>query len=119
MNITKTSLTLYNDVLQDLFKIESYLYVRTKQMSYWDRAYCFGLYTQWVTPSNNKMKHEILIAKREIDNELALFATMAHEYCHAWQAENEILIDHGESFKVWNDYFRQEYNLDIQHMVGV
>lgn len=48
-----------------------------------------------------------------------IFATMAHEYVHAWQEENELELAHSgqKQFRIWRDYFKEYYNLDIISMI--
>jgi len=58
--------------------------------------------------------HKISIALGMIESDELLFATVAHEYVHAWQYELGLSCDHdNESFLLWVEYFKLLYKVEL------
>ena len=74
-----------------------------------DDTYCVGLYEdEWDF-------HSIKISRAEIWNPIELFATIVHEYVHAWQSENgeDSLAHNTVGFRKFHRYFKAHYDINI------
>ena len=113
--IKSAELKLYQVILQDIFKLKSYVIFRKNRVIRMDGASCFAIYEGYKINSK-KFSHTIRLATSEIKNSYDLFATMAHEYVHAWQMENDKELDHEKEFEAWRKHFLTCYNVDIVSM---
>ncbi len=112
--IKSDTMRLFELMLQDEFKLKSRInFAKTKVLRF-DGDSCMGMYEGYKI-SNKKFCHKIRIATSEVKTDEDLFTTMAHEYVHAWQMENDLDIDHTKEsgFKKWQDYFVAHYDADI------
>ncbi len=78
---------------------------------------CWGLYYSRYSAKGNLKSHKIEFCNRCEIREI--FATIAHEYVHAWQEENELKLGHTEQkqFRIWHEYFLEYYQADIIKML--
>jgi len=116
--IYKVDLALFSAILQETFKLKFKPVMRTKTSVKFQGDACFGVYSgEGFT--NGKFKHTITIARDAVKTREALFATMAHEFAHAWQMENMLELTHAkaEKFDYWKNYFSYWFNVDIVLMV--
>jgi hypothetical protein len=75
---------------------------------------CFGLYEGFYD-SPRKTFHRISLSKKKINSPEQLFATMAHEYCHALQYERGMDLSHtDEVFTTIKSMILIEYAIDIE-----
>jgi hypothetical protein len=105
---------LFQLILQDEFKLKSRVnFAKTKVIRF-DGDSCMGLY-EGEKLSAKKSFHRIRIATSEVKSDLDLFSTLAHEYVHAWQMENDKDITHDaeSGFVNWRKYFLAYYNIDL------
>lgn len=74
-----------------------------------DGDYCVGLY------EDEGDYHLIKLSRAEIWTPSELFATIVHEYIHAWQSENDLPVDHDadSQFPDWQQYILENYQVDI------
>lgn len=115
--IRKHELHLFCLILQEEFKLKNTLHVTLSRQILFDGDVCMGLY-DGVEYRPGKILHKIRINRQEMRDSLTLFATLAHEYAHAWQMENGYDPDHSREtkFDYWVDFFRVRYNCDIISM---
>ena len=115
--IKSADLRLFQIMLQEIFQLKSRINFRKNRVIRLDGDSCFALYEGYKI-NNKKFSHTIRLATSEILTNLDLFATMAHEYVHAWQMENDKEVDHDKEsgFDTWRDYFLTWYNVDIVSM---
>lgn len=75
------------------------------------RISCWGMYEgEWV---KNKLKHRIEYNYKTTDE--IIFATLAHEYVHAYQMEKDEELEHDNStFIFWEKYFWEYYGIRLQ-----
>jgi len=69
---------------------------------------CYGLcYSD--SGKDNVPVHRIIISERANKNPNAYFATLLHEYVHAWQFENGYTLAHTRKskFKAWAKYLKE------------
>ena len=115
--IKSAQMRLFQVMLQDIFKLKSRVNFRKCKVIRYDGDSCFGDY--WgESIGRGKFSHKIRIATSEIKSDFDLFATMAHEYVHAWQMEELLDLDHDKEsgFETWRDYFLKHYQIDIVSM---
>lgn len=115
--IKSADLRLFQRILQDEFGLKNRVNFRKNRVIRLDGDSCFALYEGYKL-SPKKSVHTIRLATSEILDSLDLFATMAHEYVHAWQLENDRELDHEKEFETWRNYFLTCYNVDIVSMKG-
>lgn len=116
--IRSADVRLFQVMLQDIFELKSRVNFRKNRVIRMDGDSCFALY-EGHKITNKKFFHIIRLATSEILDNLDLFATMAHEYVHAWQMENDKELDHEKEFETWREYFKTWYNVDIVSMKAV
>lgn len=106
-------LELFNLVLLDVFKLKMKPVVIFSREIRFEKSECYGLYS--AVDTRNNYFHKIRISRKLIKKPEQLFAVMAHEYVHAWQAENnrELLHDDSSRFEYWTNYFQVRFNTDI------
>ena len=79
---------------------------------YWD-SMGGSDFAEWSNVFIEEMEfHRIRINFKMHDNAEMLRETIAHELIHAWQHENGLECDHGESFSKWCAWFKKEYDLN-------
>ena len=105
---------LFQLILQDTFKLKSRVnFAKTKVLRF-DGDSCMGMYEgEKISPK--RYNHKIRIATSEIKSDQDLFSTLAHEYVHAWQMENDKDITHDtkSGFTQWRKYFLAYYGVDL------
>jgi hypothetical protein len=113
MRIHKVDIALFSQILRDCMGLKVMPVIRVKSQVKMTGDLCFGLYEGDIV--KNKFVHKIIIAKSMVKSRKALFATIAHEFVHAWQMENSVEVDHsvGSSYEAWYFYFKTAYNIDI------
>lgn len=118
--IKSADMRLFQLMLQDIFKLNNRVNFRKTKVIRLDGDSCFALYEGYKL-NGKKAVHTIRLATSEILDNLDLFATMAHEYVHAWQLENDRELDHDtdSGFTMWRNYFNTNYGVDIVSMKGV
>ena len=101
-------------MLQDEFKLKHRVHFSKNKTLRFDGDSCMGMY-EGEKFSEKKIFHRIRIATSEMKSDLDLFGTLAHEYVHAWQMENDLDIAHNAEsrFTEWREYFNAYYDLDI------
>lgn len=113
--IRSADVRLFQLMLQDIFKLKSRVNFRKNRVIRMDGASCFAMYEGYKI-SAKKHFHIVRLATSEIKNQIDLFATMAHEYVHAWQMETDRELDHEKEFETWRKFFLTCYNVDIVSM---
>lgn len=112
--IRSDNFRLFQLMLQDEFKLKHRInFAKTKVLRF-DGDSCMGMY-EGEKFSEKKINHKIRIATSEMKSNIDLFTTLAHEYVHAWQMENDLDIAHNTEsrFTEWREYFKCYYDLDI------
>jgi hypothetical protein len=112
--IKSDMMRLFQLILQDEFKLKSRInFAKTKVLRF-DGDSCMGMY-EGEKISNKKYNHKIRIATSEVKTPKDLFSTLAHEYVHAWQMEQNKDLDHDtkSGFTNWRKYFLAYYGVDI------
>jgi len=112
--IKSAEMRLFQLILQDEFKLKSRVnFAKTKILRF-DGDSCMGMY-EGESMGKNKFNHKIRIATSEVKTSEDLFSTLAHEYVHAWQIENDRDLDHDtkSGFTAWRNYFNTNYGVDI------
>jgi hypothetical protein len=112
--IKSDKLRLFQLMLQDEFKLKNRVnFAKTKVLRF-DGDSCMGMY-EGDKISGKIINHKIRFATSEIKTDLDLFSTLAHEYVHAWQMENDQELGHDKNsgFTQWRDYFNKSYAIDI------
>lgn len=102
---------LYRLILQDTFNLEYPVLVVRKSRIIWPgNISCWGLYEgEWIRA---KLKHKISYNYR-VDDE-TIFQTLAHEYCHAWQMEKELELEHDSpEFISWDNHFKTHWGFSL------
>jgi hypothetical protein len=104
-------ITLYREILGDIFHLKFPVLVVRKSRIIWPgRIDCWGLYEgEWV---NKKLKHKILYNYRTSDE--VIFQTLCHEYVHAWQMERDLELEHDSpEFLNWDCYFKNHWGFSL------
>lgn len=110
-------IALFETILMDTIGLKKKPKIRLCDRIQYEGYECFGLYEGFYS-SPRKILHRISLSKKQINNPEQLFATMAHEYCHALQYEQDIDLSHNdEIFLTTKLVFLTEYSLDIEAMV--
>ncbi len=80
---------------------------------YWESSK-FKHYAEWSNVDIDSIgeMHRIKINFKMHNSELELRETIAHELIHAWQFENDLEVDHGESFAKWCAWFKITHDLN-------
>jgi hypothetical protein len=104
---------LFQLMLQDEFKLKHRVNFTKCKVLRFDGDSCMGMYEG--EKVGKKCHHKIRIATSEIKSDFDLFSTLAHEYVHAWQMENDLDITHDKQsgFTQWRDYFNKNYAVDL------
>ena len=112
--IRSDTFKLFQLMLQDEFKLKHRIHFAKNKVLLYDGDSCMGMYIGEKF-SEKKIFHKIRIATTEIKSDIDLFTTLAHEYVHAWQMENDLDIAHTTEsrFTEWREYFKCYYDLDI------
>jgi len=112
--IRSDTFKLFQLMLQDEFKLKHRIHFAKNKVLLYDGASCMGMYIGEKF-SEKKILHKIRIATTEVKSDIDLFTTLAHEYVHAWQMENDLDIAHNAEsrFTEWREYFKCYYDLDI------
>ena len=115
MPIKQADIELFCEILQSEFKLKFIPKIQVEKITYFSFA-CFGLYEGRIT--KKRTKHIITIDPQHVRSKKQLFATLAHEYVHAWQCEENLAVKHNKKtkFVAWQDYFQVKYNIDIVGM---
>ena len=89
------------------------VYLRPKNKIIYLGRECWGLYRV-------SKKSHIIEYHAGLDN-IQIAAILAHEYVHAWQAENgySMLRHKKDQFPEWIKYFKLQYGVDIINMCRV
>ena len=112
--IKSDKLRLFQLILQDEFDLKHRVnFAKTKVLRF-DGDSCMGMY-EGCKISDKKFNHKIRFATSEIKSDLDLFSTLAHEYVHAWQMENDNDLGHDTEtgFTYWRNYFKAYYDVEI------
>lgn len=109
----KRNIELFKLILQDEFCLKSEPKIVIKKLLELDGEHCFGLY--YGDKIKKRFRHKIKISKLENQSVITLFNTLAHEYIHCWQLENDFdcLHDTETMFEVWREYFINKYQIDV------
>jgi len=112
--IRSDTFKLFQLMLQDEFKLKHRIHFAKNKVLLYDGDSCMGMYIGEKF-SEKKIFHKIKIATTEVKSDIDLFTTLAHEYVHAWQMENDLDIAHTTEsrFTEWREYFKCYYDLDI------
>lgn len=99
-------------VLDEVFMLKSKPHVVRKSKIIWPgNIECMGMY--YGDKIRDKYKHRIEYYYKTTDENI--FATIAHEYVHCWQMENNLELEHDNpSFIAWENYFRKHFDLELQ-----
>ena len=100
-------------ILQDEFNLKNYVWIKPKRNIRWAKSIkCFGMY-EGEHIRGDKYSHIIEFDKTMCDYDI--FRTLAHEFIHAWQMENNLELEHEEQkeYKEWADYFLEYYDFLI------
>jgi hypothetical protein len=112
--IRSDNVRLFQLMLQDEFKLKSRVNFAKCKVLRFDGDSCMGMY-EGDKISDKKYNHKIRFATSEIKSDIDLFTTLAHEYVHAWQMENDNDLGHDKKsgFTQWRDYFNKNYGVDL------
>lgn len=105
---------LFQLILQDTFKLKHRVNFAKNKVIRFDGDLCMGMY-EGTKFSEKKINHKIRLSTSEIKSDRQLFCTLAHEYVHAWQMENDQDLAHDakSGFTQWRKYFNDTYKVDI------
>lgn len=109
MRFCKTDIMLYQSIAETEIKICRPVVLQVCKTVQLDGDYCVGLY------EDLDDYHSIKLSRVEIWTPSELFATILHEYIHAWQSENGLPVDHDldSQFPRWQQYILENYQVDI------
>ena len=109
----KENIRLFKLILKSEFNLKRQPKIQLRRQLKLDGDYCFGLY--YGDNIDNRFSHNILISVEENKTLKTLFNTLAHEYIHCWQLENnfDTLHDTATMFQVWREYFINKYQIDV------
>ena len=112
--IKSDKLRLFQLILQNEFNLKSRVHVAKTKVLRFDGDSCMGMY-EGESNGKNKWLHKIRFATSEVKTDEDLFSTLAHEYVHAWQMENDkdLMHDTETGFTNWRNYFKAYYDVDI------
>lgn len=114
MKHSRELFSLFRLILEAEFRLKNRVNFRQRDRILFDGAECFGDY--WGEPlDSGGFQHKIRVATSEVHTPEALFATLAHEYVHAWQMETGRELDHdlASGFAGWQEHFQRHYGIDI------
>jgi len=113
MKIKWADVILFSDMIQDEFKLKYTPEIIIKKQITYFGCDVYGMYQGFFKTKG--FKHKIWLDEGMIENKLQLFATIAHEFVHAWQTENDLNLSHGakNQFTDWNEYFQSTYSIDL------
>ena len=105
---------LFQLILQDEFNLKHRVNFAKNKVIRFDGDPCMGMY-EGTKFSEKKIAHKIRLSTSEIKSDRQLFCTLAHEYVHAWQMENNQDLGHDAKtgFTQWRKYFNDTYKVDI------
>lgn len=109
----KMDIAFFECVLMDIFQLASKPVTRTKKFIKFQGEVCSGLYLGEPL-GRGKYSHDITISREINTNSEEVFATMAHEYVHAFQMENDYPVDHLEDFDLWDDCFIKWFGVSLK-----
>ena len=109
MRFYKTDLELFQRIAESEIGIRRPVVLQVCKTIQLDGDYCVGLY------EDLDDYHLIKLSRAEIWTPSELFATIVHEYIHAWQSENDLPVDHDadSQFPNWQQYILENYQVDI------
>lgn len=109
MRFFKMDIELFQSIAETEIKIHRPVVLQVCKTVTLDGYYCVGLY------EDREDYHLIKVSRAEIWNPRELFATIVHEYVHAWQSENNRQLTHTRKsgFENWRGYFQLNYGVDI------
>jgi hypothetical protein len=105
----KSDIELFQRIAETEIRIRKPIVLQVQKTVKLDSDWCIGLW------EDEFDYHSIKISRAEIWNPVELFATIIHEYVHAWQSENNLPVNHSPSgyFHYWRKYFRRYYGVNI------
>ena len=109
MKFRKSDIELFQRIAETEIELCKPVVLRVCKTINLGGVYCVGLY------EDEFDYHLIQVSRAEIWNPVELFATIVHEYIHAWQSENDLPLNHSPSgyFDRWRKYFRRYYGVNI------
>jgi Zn-dependent peptidase ImmA (M78 family) len=112
--IKSDKIRLFQLILQDEFNLKHRINFAKNKVIRFDGDPCMGMY-EGTKFSEKKINHKIRLSTSEIKSDRQLFCTLAHEYVHAWQMENNQDLGHDTKtgFTQWRKYFNDTYKVDI------
>ena len=115
--IKSATMRLFENILRDEFGLRSRVHVSKNNVIRYDGDSSFGDY-RGEALGRGKFMHKIRVATSEVKSDTDLFATLAHEYVHAWQMERGRDLDHDvkSGFVNWRKFFLAYYGVDIVSM---
>ena len=109
MIFRKPDIELFQSIAESEIKIRKPVVLQVRKTVRLDSDYCVGLY------EDHDEYHLIKVSRAEIWNPIELFATIVHEYAHAWQSENgeDSLAHNTVGFRNFRQYFKSKYNINL------
>jgi len=113
MKIKWSDVVLFCNILEAEFELKSTPKIIIKKQITYFGCEVYGMYQGYLKTKG--FKHKIWLDEGVIESKVQLFATLAHEYVHAWQTENDLKLSHGKKnqFLEWNEYFLATYETDL------
>lgn len=99
--------------IQGLFELKYPVAISVRNLTRYQGFYELRLCPIDDDDDNLEYWHDIKIStitNRTIED---FMSTVAHEFVHAWQHEQGLPVDHGESFRPWIKHFHENYSIDI------
>lgn len=100
-------------ILDDIFELKRKPRVIGKNTLKWEKnGDAWGLY--YDEQKKGKFNHRIEYYQRSTPERI--FTTIAHEYVHCWQVENNLELSHSEQpeFLKWKKYFKKYFDIAIE-----
>lgn len=109
MRFCKSDIELFQAIAEGEIQICKPVILRVCKSVKLDGVDCIGLYEDFDD------YHLIKLSRSEIWTRAELFATIVHEYIHAWQSENDLPVNHSSAgrFPHWRRKILNRYALDI------
>ena len=109
MRFCKSDIELFQAIAEGEIQICKPVVLRVYKSVKLDGIDCIGLYTDLDD------YHEIKLSRSEIWTRAELFATIVHEYIHAWQSENDLPVNHSSAgrFPHWRRKILNRFDIDI------
>lgn len=110
------NITLYKLILEGIFNLQNHVWVKPRRNILWPgKIPCWGMYTG-EHMGGKKFDHRIEYNPQATEKQI--FATLAHEYVHAWQMEMGLELEHEEqeAFRDWEQYFKTHYGVNLQEI---